>query len=102
MSRKKADRKPTENDNVIHSTFRAEEMRWLWDHEKELNENYPGEWLALDGPRLVAHGRDLLQVIEEAKAKGVENPFFSSVRAKEYQGRRVGPWFVVEQSDQEH
>ena len=43
---------------------RREEMQWL---AKESGP-YAGQWVALDGPRLVAHGSQLAAVSAEAKA----------------------------------
>jgi hypothetical protein len=52
-----------------------EEMQWL---AKESGP-YAGQWVALDGPRLVAHGAKLATVSAAAQAAGVERPLFASV-----------------------
>jgi len=52
-----------------------EEFRWL----AERSGPYAGQWVALDGPRLVAHGAKLAAVSEAARAAGVERPLFASV-----------------------
>jgi len=54
---------------------RREELRWL---AKESGP-YAGEWVALDGPRLVAHGEKLAEVRAAAKAAGSVDPIFASV-----------------------
>ena len=54
---------------------RREEMLWL---AKE-SASYAGEWVALDGNRLVAHGPKLAAVSAAARAAGVVEPFFASV-----------------------
>jgi hypothetical protein len=54
---------------------RREELRWL---AKESGP-YAGEWVALSGPCLVAHGETLASVSAAAKAAGVIEPFFASV-----------------------
>ena len=51
------------------------EMQWL---AKESGP-YAGLWVALDGPRLVAHGAKLATVSAAAKAAGVEQPLLASV-----------------------
>ena len=51
---------------------RHEELQWL---AKE-SDAYAGEWVALDGPRLVAHGVKLASV---GAAAGVLEPFFARV-----------------------
>jgi len=54
---------------------RCEELQWL---AKESGP-YAGEWLALDGDRLVAHGDKLAAVGAAAKATEVTEPFFARV-----------------------
>ena len=54
---------------------RREEMLWL---AKE-SAPYAGQWVALDGSRLLAHGPKLAAVSAAARAAGVSEPFFASV-----------------------
>ena len=49
----------------------APEQEWLSKHECD----YRGDWVALDGERLVAHGTDGKVVFRQAKAAGVPSPF---------------------------
>lgn len=51
------------------------ELDWLADESR----HYAGEWVALDGKRLVAHGPKLAAVKAAAQAAGVSRPFFASV-----------------------
>ncbi len=39
------------------------EMRWIGEHRNE----FPGEWVALDGDRLIAHGKDADPVFAAAR-----------------------------------
>ena len=66
---------PLSRDTGEPFNERREELRWL---AKESGP-YAGEWVALDGPRLVAHGERLKAVIAAAKAAGVAEPFFARV-----------------------
>jgi predicted DNA-binding antitoxin AbrB/MazE fold protein len=50
--------------------FRIKEMRWIGLHAKE----YAGEYVALDGDRLLSHGKDHREVLRQAHAQGVERP----------------------------
>jgi hypothetical protein len=59
--------------------FRAVEMAWLSDHLEEVARHYPGEWLAIDGGTLVAHGSDLAIVFAQAAAAGHPDPFVTAV-----------------------
>ena len=54
---------------------RREELQWL----ARESDAYAGEWVALDGPRLVAHGVKLAIVSAAAEAAGVIEPFFARV-----------------------
>jgi len=54
---------------------RRSELRWLASESGQ----YPGEWVALDGARLVAHGQKLSVVRAAAGAAGVAEPFLARV-----------------------
>ena len=51
------------------------EMQWLADHARE----YAGQWVALDGDRLIAASPDHLEVFAAADADGALVPFITSV-----------------------
>ncbi|MFQ5925469.1 MAG: DUF5678 domain-containing protein [Dehalococcoidia bacterium] len=53
---------------------RMTEMRWLGS-QRELCVRLAGQWIAVEGERLIAHGQRLIEVLEEARSKGVEHPF---------------------------
>jgi hypothetical protein len=50
---------------------RRREQRWLREHAKE----YEGQWVALNGDRLLSHGTDGRLVLSEARQAGVPVPF---------------------------
>ena len=52
---------------------RSRELAWLMKNQGD----YAGQWVALEGDELIAHGYDLVEVSKEAKAKGVDNPIFA-------------------------
>jgi predicted DNA-binding antitoxin AbrB/MazE fold protein len=52
-----------------------EEMQWLARESAP----YAGEWVAIQGLRLIAHGAKLADVSAAATAAGVMDPFFASV-----------------------
>ena len=62
-------------------------MAWIDEHRAE----YLGQWVALDGDRLLSHGTDALQVHREAKAAGMVTPFLEQVAEKE-EGPYWGGW----------
>jgi hypothetical protein len=55
----------------------TQEMRWLKEHRAE----YVGQWVALDGDRLLAHGTNSREVREEARKSGVELPLVVEIEA---------------------
>lgn len=54
---------------------RREELRWLARESRA----YAGQWVAIEGSRLVAHGERLALVKAAANAAGVSDPLFARV-----------------------
>jgi predicted DNA-binding antitoxin AbrB/MazE fold protein len=54
---------------------RREELQWL----AKQSGPYAGEWVAIEGPTLVAHGEKLATVRAAAEAAGAKDPLFASV-----------------------
>jgi hypothetical protein len=54
----------------VVSKDRSRENQWLADHQRE----YIGQWVALEGDRLIAHGEDAAEVFAAADASGIERP----------------------------
>lgn len=54
---------------------RTQENQWLAQHRAE----YPGEYLALDGDRLIAHSPDAKEVFAAVDAAGVKDPLYVHV-----------------------
>ena len=50
------------------------DFRWL----RKNRHKYPGEWMALDGDHLVAHGRDLKRVLAEVRAAVGDKKIFAA------------------------
>ena len=59
------------NGGAVVRHHRECEMRWLSEHRYE----YIGQWVALDGDRLVSYDEDLGKVYDKARAQGVQVPF---------------------------
>lgn len=51
------------------------EMKWVAEHRRE----YAGQWVALDGDRLIAHGTDSKVVYAAAKADGAYLPMVTFI-----------------------
>ncbi|HZF39640.1 MAG TPA: antitoxin AF2212-like protein [Blastocatellia bacterium] len=56
-------------------TYCIREMEWLSKRRHE----YPGEYVALDGDRLVSHGADGREIYRQARAAGVKVPFMAHI-----------------------
>src|SRR5262249_20807253 len=54
-------------------------LQWLVDHARE----YAGQWVALDGDRLIAHGPDARTVYAAANAAGPHLPLVTLVEDPE-------------------
>lgn len=50
-------------------------MKWIDEHRAE----FAGQWVCLEGDRLIAHGTDVLTVHAEARAAGIKAPFVEQV-----------------------
>jgi hypothetical protein len=57
----------------------AASMLWIAEHRSE----FAGQWVAMDGARLVAHGADARAVADQARRLGVSVPFLHRVEAEE-------------------
>lgn len=67
------------NASQPHANRSAKSLRWL----DENREKYSGQWVALDGDRLIASGPTAQEVYSKAKAEGVEVPFVELVTDRE-------------------
>lgn len=54
------------------------ETQWLKDHAAE----FAGQWVVLDGYRLVASGPEAKPLLDEARRQGVEVPFLKFIEAE--------------------
>lgn len=50
-------------------------MSWLTEHR----DKYAGQWVALDGDRLLGHGYNLKEVIDAAEKAGVKDALLIDV-----------------------
>jgi hypothetical protein len=57
---------------------RRQHSEWLKAHREE----YAGQYVALDGDRLVGQGRTLKEASEQARQSGVANPFLVRVTSE--------------------
>lgn len=55
----------------------SREMQWLKEHRHE----YLEQWVALDGDRLIAHGKRASEVYSVARAAGLKSPFVEFISA---------------------
>ena len=59
------------------SVFRRAQL-WIEEHKEE----YDGQFVVLDGDKLIASGPDSKTVYEEALSKGYKSPFLKRVKAE--------------------
>lgn len=65
-------------DPVDLQVARERELRFLAAHP-DLEQRFPGEWIAVDGEAVVANGDDLAGVLQRAEDAGHPDPFILSV-----------------------
>ena len=65
---------------------RTNELAWIAEHGPE----YRGEWVVLDGNRLIAHGSDPQPLLKQARSQGLERPLVT--RIEEEPGAFTGGW----------
>ena len=58
---------------------RQDEIRWIQAHAGDLAA-LDGQWIVVEGFRLVASGLRLVDVVAEAEAQGIQNPFVYRVQ----------------------
>lgn len=67
--------RPTTRDlRPVEGGFRSRELEWRRTHKDELR-RFANEWVALEGEEIVAHGKEPVQVVAEARAKGIQTPY---------------------------
>lgn len=57
-------------------------LKWVDEHRKE----YDGQFVVLDGSKLIANGTNPKELYELARAQGIKSPFVKRVKAK------ILPW----------
>lgn len=61
-------------DALRASDHRNRELEWRRTHGKALKA-FTGEWVVLEGEEIIAHGHDPVEVISEAREKGIRVPY---------------------------
>ena len=74
-------RRPLTVTRPVASSFRNRELEWRRINVETLKQ-YENEWVVLEGEEIVAHGRDPVLVINEAKSRGVRTPYIFFVEQK--------------------
>lgn len=54
-------------------------LKWIEENKKE----YDGQFVLLDGDKLIAHGKEAKPLYEKARTMGIEIPFVKRIKAKE-------------------
>ena len=62
-------------ENKSSSENEAEKFRSAMKWIDENRQKYLGQWVCLDGDKLIANGTDAVKIYRKAKEKGIEVPF---------------------------
>lgn len=71
-----------ETQNAVDDEKFRLALKWVDDHRKE----FDGQFVVLDGDKLIAHGTNAKELYDIARAKGIEVPFVKRVKAE------ILPW----------
>jgi hypothetical protein len=63
----------------VKSKDLTQEMRWLREHRRE----HAGQWVAIEGDRLVAHDLDADKFFAEVEQSGVKDPLFAHLEPED-------------------
>ena len=86
---------PTEPDpgvpspKSVASGHRSRELEWCRTHTTVLRQ-FAGQWVVLEGEEIIAHGNDPLQVVTEARAKGIQIPYVFYIEDTDAKVVRMG------------
>ena len=69
--------------------FRNAELEWRRTHSETLK-SLQNQWVVVEGAELVAHGRDPVAVIKEAKSRGVRTPYIFFVEPHSDNSFKIG------------
>ena len=69
--------------------FRKAELEWRRTHSETLK-SLKNQWVVVEGAELVAHGRDPVAVIKEAKSRGVRTPYIFFVEPHSDNSFKIG------------
>jgi hypothetical protein len=64
-----------ETEPVVEDKYFRREYKWIAEHQDE----FAGQYVALDGDQLISHGANGRQVLAEARKQGVKQPFIARV-----------------------
>jgi Family of unknown function (DUF5678) len=74
------------NNNATTSNYSEQKgekfrlaLNWIHEHRQE----FDGQFVLLDGDKLLAHGKDAKPLYAEARSKGIETPLVHRVKANE-------------------
>lgn len=54
--------------------YRHREYEWRRSHQEDLRV-FTDQWVVLEGEEIIAHGTDPVQLVEQARQKGVARPY---------------------------
>lgn len=86
MSKKTDIQDNAQGRNLPEYIDRSREQQWLKEH----NQEFAGEWVALDGDTLICHGANAREVYEGARKSGVKRPLV--VEVEKDNGLPFGGW----------
>jgi hypothetical protein len=85
----------TETSKIHRSTIHEKKLQWLAENETELNQKYPGMWVAISDGGFAGVGTTLREAKEQASSFGTTDAAYLRIRPLELQGKYIVPGFRV-------
>ena len=73
----------------IAPDHRSQELEWCQTHREAL-QAFTSQWVVLEGEQVIAHGEDPVQVVTEARARGIKVPYIFYVEPRDEDVVRIG------------
>jgi len=71
------------------SDHRRRELEWRRTHGERL-QTFSGQWVVLEGEEIIAYGRDPVELVSEAKRRGIRVPYIFFVETQTEEVVRMG------------
>jgi len=80
---------PPSHSELVAPGHRSQELKWCQTHRESL-QAFKSQWVVLEGEQVIAHGENPVQVVAEARARGIRVPYIFYVGPRDEDMVRIG------------